>query len=496
MKKREWSEGIDHIDPALVEEYVETKDRLKKAKGQKRVWLRLGAVAACLLLVVSAVIILPMLREDDRGVMTPQDSTEEATSQDATIPVPDSEADPYKPIANLQIPSDMPVYYGSESSVGEYGAAGEINPSALSVTARLIETLPDTYTFFDDWRQYEFRLLRMETVKLLRGEKMTEEFYYLIPVEFMTDFSVFDCFVMEDMAQFSYEYAVMYNKTTGTAEQLTLVIFGYRVYGYRLMGEYFMAFDSDGNFDRGLWNANEAWAEQTQRVEQVATLEEAEQRILNDKSHYSDHRYAHSLENITGEAADVLAYMRSFENGIYVPKFSSMVHALSPEVQLHATRYINGFTTNEKISVWNKEWTGGDQDTYAMTKARFDENDLNTLPDLAAAIKTVAAAYDRGEIVPPHIVSYEELKLVSYGIFGWYAKTEEGVIGVVRVTWRYCFDEADDAYYVIEYGSDRCRPIDRDALLDMLGEYETTYIYTGVYTESGKDLSGIPYVNY
>ena len=60
MKKREWSEGIDHIDPALVEEYVETKDRLKKTKSRKGVWLRIGAIAACLVLIVGAIVIIPI----------------------------------------------------------------------------------------------------------------------------------------------------------------------------------------------------------------------------------------------------------------------------------------------------------------------------------------------------------------------------------------------------------------------------------------------------
>ena len=63
---------------------------------------------------------------------------------------------------------------GEESSVEATGAAPELNPNAISVTAKLAETLPDTYTFFDDWRQKEYRLLRMETVRLLKGRSMTD----------------------------------------------------------------------------------------------------------------------------------------------------------------------------------------------------------------------------------------------------------------------------------------------------------------------------------
>ena len=133
---------------------------------------------------------------------------------------------------------------------------------------------------------------------------------------------------------------------------------------------------------------------------------------------------------------------------------------------------------------------GGDEDIYKFSKARFSNADMGALPDLRAAITTVADAYDNGEIHPPHIEDYEKLRLASHGIFGWYAKTESGVIGIVRVTWRFYTekheDYCDDAYYIIEYGSDTCKDIDRDALLELLGDCEITYIYTGKYNEQGK----------
>ena len=66
MKKKEWNEGLDHIDPDLVEKYVEEKDRLRqKKKKPRRIWLRLGAIAACFVLIVTAVIVVPMLRENN-----------------------------------------------------------------------------------------------------------------------------------------------------------------------------------------------------------------------------------------------------------------------------------------------------------------------------------------------------------------------------------------------------------------------------------------------
>jgi hypothetical protein len=54
---------------ASVKGKVYAKTNLKKEmKTTKSVWLRFGAIAACFLLIVSAVIVVPMLRDDDIGI--------------------------------------------------------------------------------------------------------------------------------------------------------------------------------------------------------------------------------------------------------------------------------------------------------------------------------------------------------------------------------------------------------------------------------------------
>lgn len=472
MKKKEWNEGLNYLDPDLVEKHIEQTERFRQQKQKSiAVWRRFGAIAACFVLISGAVIAVSMLREDDPGVITPPDNR------------------PDIPIFNAQIPSPAPHYYGNQSSSGTSGSGQtEVNPTGISVTAKLVEALPDVYTFFDDWNQDEFRLLRMQTIKLLRGQEMVEEFYYLIPVEFSTDFSIFDRFVINNMAQFSYEQTVMYNKTQGKAEQLNLVVFGYRVYGYTLMGENLMAFDANGRFDERLWTSNAAWIAETERALRVDTITQAERNIQDEE--WRQDLFVHLLKDISGEAEKVLNQIKTFDNGVYVPQFTTTYLRISPEVQFHATRYIHGFATNEKVSVWCKEWTAGDQDTYAYTKARFSEEDMNRLPNLLSAFESVKGVLNRGSVKPPHFNNQEKLRNTTSGVFGWYAKTENGVIGIVRVTWCFCTEKYqyyyDDAYYIIEYASDECKAIDRDALLDLLGDYETTYIYTGEYNEYGK----------
>ncbi|MDD6800865.1 MAG: hypothetical protein PUE85_10695 [Firmicutes bacterium] len=57
MKKKEWSEGLNHLDPDLVEKYVEQKDRFRrKNKKPNGIWLRFGSIAACLAVVTVIVV--------------------------------------------------------------------------------------------------------------------------------------------------------------------------------------------------------------------------------------------------------------------------------------------------------------------------------------------------------------------------------------------------------------------------------------------------------
>ena len=56
MKKKEWNEGLNHLDPDLIEKHIEQKERLRqKNKKPKSIWLRFGAIAACFAVATIAV---------------------------------------------------------------------------------------------------------------------------------------------------------------------------------------------------------------------------------------------------------------------------------------------------------------------------------------------------------------------------------------------------------------------------------------------------------
>ena len=57
MKKREWNEGLNNIDPDLVEKYLTQKETLSKNKRTKNIYLRIGVIAACVAFVLCTVLI-------------------------------------------------------------------------------------------------------------------------------------------------------------------------------------------------------------------------------------------------------------------------------------------------------------------------------------------------------------------------------------------------------------------------------------------------------
>ena len=80
MKKKEWNEGLSHLDPDLIEKYVEYKEKIVQKKKTRNAWFYVGTITACFVLIVSAVIIVPMFREIHTLVIDTVDRTDEGTS--------------------------------------------------------------------------------------------------------------------------------------------------------------------------------------------------------------------------------------------------------------------------------------------------------------------------------------------------------------------------------------------------------------------------------
>lgn len=88
MRREAWNKGLGEIDPELVEEYIEQKAKYAKRAGRMPL-VRAIAVAACVCVVVGAVIALPIALRygSERWLSIPDDTTSEnggALSEETT----------------------------------------------------------------------------------------------------------------------------------------------------------------------------------------------------------------------------------------------------------------------------------------------------------------------------------------------------------------------------------------------------------------------------
>lgn len=503
MSQKLWNEAVGQIDQDLVEEYVRQLQLVESRRKRRSTFLRLGAMAACFCLIIGAVWLLPRLGEDQPGEV-PTLSTDAPQIQNPTEPTQlqtqstePTESQPRATVGYDEDPTPVqlsaPQYYGSELAVSAVEERDWI-ANAMCFTAEVVEALPDVYTCYDDSCQYEFILIKLKTVSVLKGKTMPEYFYYMIPEKFMTDFSIYHTLVIQDATQYFYEYQVVYNKTKGCAELLEYTVFGFKLRHY-VYCNYVTPFDQNGNYDPRLWVSNEAWFGGTQRYMPDMTLKEAEDRIRQLDGKIYERYGAQSVENAPGIAADILERVTNLDNGVYAQRYNFRLPLNNAEgnIRFRVDRYINGFRTNEYARFYYSPQSPEDTVRTVISSAQFDADDLKVLPDLPHAMESVILAFESGRLTPPHLQGHEEMKLQNKNIFAWYAKIKEEVLGIVRVSWQYSKIEKkhvryyyDDAYFLITYGDEECVPISRDNLLSRFGEYSPIYIYNGGYDSRGK----------
>ena len=120
MKKEEWNQGMDHLDPDLVEQYVTKKDGLRQKRKVRKVWLRLSAMAACLAVIVGAILAVPVLRVITRPAVPTWDNppyTAEEISELFSMKYLDGVAT--NAYTKVYVPDDKFLYIG-ELSEDEY----------------------------------------------------------------------------------------------------------------------------------------------------------------------------------------------------------------------------------------------------------------------------------------------------------------------------------------------------------------------------------------
>lgn len=479
MKNERLFELLCEIDEELIDESEKVS---VISNGKRNRNLTLKFLAACLCIILISAVIIGLARK-------PADSPTVYTSEGDAIMIENCET------------SQSPLYYGNPDLSGnvsniDTSYAPERSPFA-AVTVRLIEPLPDIYTFYDH-SKIEYMILKMEVLEVLRGKNIPNEFYFLIPENYYTDFSIYDKFVLADIIQYSYDYSVMYNTTKDCSVTLDMVLFGNHGWGVQTSSGTYntIAFDENGNFDSRLYESTESfsratgWHNEEMREsirKEIGTLTDTENRFRTyPLEGIENDFFVRTFSDWSEESQKALEYVKISKNGLFVPEVKNYTREyIFEDESVVFRRYFDGIATNETITIY--------PDKVEYTTASFDEAELSSKPPVRSAFTKICEDFEADKITPPHIEDYENLKNTVKGIFPWYAKTEEGVVGIIQVSWCYIGDYRsklgllfDDAYFIVTTKSETYAQIGRDELLEMFGDLETTYIYTGEYDNLGK----------
>ena len=473
-------DAMNEIDDDLIEE--------ARTIPPRRTALHWAAAAAVFVIVLGSILI-PLTNSNSPSPSTPILQIPNLTDPTLQAPIPSEPTLPTPPPtdpADIIVP-DKPVLSApgfEEGIVGSTSEGGstanaEVRPRYVNLTAKAVRMLPDTY-YITGQRSIKFRLVQMEVIRTLRGQCEVEQFYYILPEAYVTDLTQYDALVIPCLRQFGHVYYVLYNDTKQQLEAMDLVVLGY----YPYISARIAAF-SDGYIDTSLWSATDAWAEDFKNntvKPEHSTLEAYEQCMIELHGlGYSDDVVLHHISPKSDEVAQALDYVKPFNYGVFIPQ------ELQDAAWSYYRRYINGYPTNETVYISSNQ---------AYHSTCFTDAVIAVLPDLAEGLRTVNEAYDAGEILPPHLKGWEDLRFIKYAIMGWYAYTDNGSYAVIRVSWTYSDDSQknwedklryDDQYYVLESGYTDWQSIEYQELISLLGEpFPDFVIHVDGYDDGGR----------
>lgn len=486
MKKKEWNEGLNHLDPDLVENHIEQKDRLRQKKQKtKRKWLRFGAIAACFLLIVSAVIVVPMLREDNPGIIP-----EPGTTEKPVVNPPDYTPIIFDATVSPEHLNGNSLEFIVGSSVAISGGESAEPPAfqfsqGIAVKAKVVKNHPDKYYKLDvssDYYPTAYRLIQMETIEVISGENVPQYFLYLIPEHVYVDMSVYDSLLIS-VTQLGFENYVLKNVTQNQMESFELPIFS-DYQDHPELGN-IIAF-TDGIFDESLWQ-NETWLfgyqfaryylDNPEHSDLVVARGDSESKVISAikeqyDAWYNNHTLSVKTLGFTTQAAkDALEYVKPFANGVFSQTY------LPYNGELIFRRYINGCQTEETITI--------DLLTEEVTysEVRYTKEDMAQMENISAHLSKKATEYAEQLPTPPH-TDPEGKELLCLNLYAWYVKVDGKLYGVVKTAWRYkekddwFIQYYDDSYVLYDMTAGTATDISRDDLVNIVG---TRNVYSGEY---------------
>lgn len=337
----------------------------------------------------------------------------------------------------------------------------------IHVVAKVVEELGiyETINEYGSIFTSKYRVFCMEVTNPLQSG-MSGTFYYMLPADLSGDLTQHDELLIS-MIQYPKNF-VLHNGGKVTAFDY---LFGDPQDSPELGN--MIAF-TDGVFDASLWKTwwqdrrdyhygyqllEKQLNENASRLiaSEGTTLEEALQRRQQQIDRFDDWAKPRQVEHYnfqTKEAQQTMAWIKPFENGIFVPE------QILPDY--HIRRYINGCPTNEWYSI---DYEG---EKVTSSAYRFEDVDFEKLPDISAYI----ANLDLAQIAPKHTDTAG--KVLGYNTaVGWYEKTANGVYSIVRIAWNYWDQDGyvkyyDETFILLDETGDHI--VSREKLIELIGD--------------------------
>lgn len=349
----------------------------------------------------------------------------------------------------------------------------------LSIEAKVVEVLPDTYDCLGDSRNGNYHVLRLKVLDEIVGDHFPKEIYYLLPVTYDADLTEYDSLIL-NVAQLGVENYWMYNADQNRLEVFDFV-FRYHPW-YPLEYGSVIAY-KDGKMDVGLWD-KEGWSKRKQKVlyyveseeypfpvKRNLSISEAKEQIrLQSEQYFEDN--PEKREHFIAEVKTVDSYRSYLGAGwfsmVVKPIFGG-VYAQYLQTngvgngELVYRRMINGFFTNEYIYFTKHMEYGIEIATRPFYNwVRFTHKDLKKLPDMEYVIENL-------ETILPEMYLTEEYKERFLGVTGTYYKVGDVVYGVVEARWKKGWNDLICYILVLQDGSHRI--VTSEELNDIIPAY-------------------------
>lgn len=469
---------LNDLDDELVAnaKITDSSSAAKVAKKKTNVakrglrWPRIVAIAACLLLIVStALIILPMLRGG--GPVNPPDTT-------GSVALVQS---------GSTITGKQELFYGN-TDVGEGGNADMAAPGfeiQTVIEAEIIEVLPDTYYYAAGY-YLPLYVARVRVVDQIRGEGLPGEIFLCYPYYDRSVFDGFERFIMS-LEQTGVENYMLVNDTQGRVDYFSNM---FEVTLTRDLGYGSVIAFNDGRVDSSFWDNTDHLISKVNigksyfdnllsnpdyyyyPASKNSTLLGVRSNILAlsaDKDNYHVRErgcdYV-TLDDIfvTEEAQSLRSYLEPTEKSVFMQEI-----IVNPDRTIaFYTRVINGFLTNEEIIIGGYN---GEAGNILRMGDSYPPETLDSVPDIGAAL----AELDLSTLSPPHIEITETMSFSHSSASAVYRLVDGAVYGIVRVIWNYKHSNIENAYqkddmYYLYDGNGQGRVLERDELRAIIGD--------------------------